>query len=532
VAGASYFHLATLVEKCWVWLDSANRYQFHELLRQFAAQQLAAFPNEERATHKRHSVYYLQWINERGPIMLRPSGREALGEVTAELQNVRQAWQWAAAQRDFAAIDRSYSHFWHCYWMTGRAQEGLALITQVLAQLEDAARDADTPLARRVLQRLTYQRGNQHYFLGDFPAAHQDYTLALALAEQLGDEGEIGRVLVSLGVVDGRRGRTTEAIDSLNRSLTHFRTAGDMDGFSDGLHELSMVYGMAGDFAQAIQMADEGLRLSRQIERLDWIAYAQDALGYFTFCQGDYDAAQAYYAAALENFRSLGHRIGAALALGGLGLVSWSTGDHIESIRLFEESLDICRQTGHRLHITSRLSILAQVAADLGDWKRARRYAEEGATLAAAIDSPDFGVHLLCCLAEARYRDGESVTACEALRAALGQARAAGFRPRLALVVLTYARLLMLRSEQLTSEAQKAHREQALCALTHLAQQPALWHIFRTQAGQLAQRVRDALPPDVAARAEAAGAAASLAELADEMAQRDFAELVATPAGA
>jgi predicted ATPase len=524
VAGASLLHLAVLVEKCWIWLDASGRYQFHELLRQYAARELATVPAEEEEARQRHSAYYLNFVSERGPVMLRRGEQVALNEVTEELENTRQAWLWAAAQRDFAAIDRSYPHFWRGYWMTGRAQEGLALINQVFAQLESAARDTGSPLASLVVLRLIYQRGNQHYFLGDVAAAQDDYMQALDIAIPLGDAGEISSALISLGIVNGRQGRIEAAIDCLTRSIAHAQAAGDTEGVADALHELSLVYGMAGDFPQAIRMVQESLRLSQQTERLDWIAWAIDALGYYTFCSGDYEASQDHYTASLAEFRSLGHQIGIALALGGLGLAAWAKGDHGEARRLCEEGLAICRQTGHRLHMTSRLSLLAQIAADMGDRGQARRYAEEGVALATAIGNPDFGVHLRCCLAEMLYGEGQAEQASEQLRTAFQAARAANLRPRLALVLLTYARLLLL-SEQLSATVRREQRARALRILAHLAQQPAQWYIFRTRAAQLAERLRAELPLDVAAGATAAGEAVDLDDLAAEIAQTDFAEL-------
>lgn len=57
VAGASAALLAALTDKSLVRLESGGRYQIHELLRQFAEQQLAARPAEAAQVRQAHSDY-------------------------------------------------------------------------------------------------------------------------------------------------------------------------------------------------------------------------------------------------------------------------------------------------------------------------------------------------------------------------------------------------------------------------------------------------------------------------------------------
>lgn len=64
VAGASLRTLAALVNKSLVRCDQTGRYNLHELLRQFADEQLAA-SNERTATHAVHGTYYLEFVAQR-----------------------------------------------------------------------------------------------------------------------------------------------------------------------------------------------------------------------------------------------------------------------------------------------------------------------------------------------------------------------------------------------------------------------------------------------------------------------------------
>ena len=80
-------------------MTQRGRYQIHELLRQFAAEQLAAQPAEAAATAQRHGHYYLAYLAARTERLVNSEQRQALNEVGEELENVRAAWLWACCFR-------------------------------------------------------------------------------------------------------------------------------------------------------------------------------------------------------------------------------------------------------------------------------------------------------------------------------------------------------------------------------------------------------------------------------------------------
>ncbi len=98
VAGATLRQLRTLVEKSWLHRTAENRYEIHELLRQYAAEQLQQTPAAAFLVHNRHCAHFAtalgQWAAElRGERQL-----AALAAVEADLDNARAAWNWAVAR--------------------------------------------------------------------------------------------------------------------------------------------------------------------------------------------------------------------------------------------------------------------------------------------------------------------------------------------------------------------------------------------------------------------------------------------------
>lgn len=70
VVGASLGLLASLVHKSLLRRIESGatrtpRYEVHELVRQFAAEQLATMPDEQATVEERHSAFYLTFVAER-----------------------------------------------------------------------------------------------------------------------------------------------------------------------------------------------------------------------------------------------------------------------------------------------------------------------------------------------------------------------------------------------------------------------------------------------------------------------------------
>ena len=56
--------LTSLVNKSFLHRDPSGRYDIHELLRQFAAEQLAALPETEAQARERHAFYYADFMTK------------------------------------------------------------------------------------------------------------------------------------------------------------------------------------------------------------------------------------------------------------------------------------------------------------------------------------------------------------------------------------------------------------------------------------------------------------------------------------
>lgn len=145
VTGASLPILSTLVDKSLLRLDGNGRYQIHELLRQYAAEQLSKNVDDDQQTHAAHAHFYIELLHQRSGDVVGGRQREALLEIRADLDNIRVAWLWAVAQGDADALQKGSESLGLYYQFLGGYQEGVTLFSQatevLLAQPPSEAAD-------------------------------------------------------------------------------------------------------------------------------------------------------------------------------------------------------------------------------------------------------------------------------------------------------------------------------------------------------------------------------------------------------
>jgi predicted ATPase/DNA-binding SARP family transcriptional activator len=103
VVGTNLRTLRTLINKSFVTLDAQNRYEIHELLRQYGEEELNAF---EADTNIRacHSHYYLSMVADLDADL----EGDRLDEIDAELENINSAWMWAIDHHEAALVAQAH----------------------------------------------------------------------------------------------------------------------------------------------------------------------------------------------------------------------------------------------------------------------------------------------------------------------------------------------------------------------------------------------------------------------------------------
>jgi predicted ATPase len=410
VVGASPFLLAALLDRGLLHLrmtvDGA-RYEMHELMRQFAVEQLSAAEEAERA-RRTHSAFYADLVQAQHESIQNRHYKSAVRIISSELDNIRAAWQWplaAIADRreipfaldalgQFVPTLAAYFSF-RALWQSGTEllQAAATQLDEFLAWLDDAAlADAReiAQSARFVMAQLRVRLAWFQVDLSDFAAVDRLATLALPVLREAEQAAETALLLAIWGRANLRRGIMNEAIEQLQESIDLFQQTGDKHGEAYALRSLAMVYSAEGDYSEARRVNRAALAAYEAIGYAPGVAQVLSNTGSTYGRDGDQKRALEYYQQALAVAETEEARQLIMMNTGNIGASQGRLGNHQMSLSYIQRSLRMAREIGNQRWVAANLQSLAEVHLTLHNLDDADRAATEGIALASGIDSrPD-----------------------------------------------------------------------------------------------------------------------------------------------
>lgn len=120
VTGASLQQLMVLVSKSFLHHDSkSGRLTFHELLRQYALEELRSDPRYSTSAHEAHASYYADFMDVRWQQLKGERQLTALAEIETDLENVRAAWKYYLEPFNPPQIWKFMYSLWFVHWVRG-----------------------------------------------------------------------------------------------------------------------------------------------------------------------------------------------------------------------------------------------------------------------------------------------------------------------------------------------------------------------------------------------------------------------------
>ncbi|MGP3920395.1 BTAD domain-containing putative transcriptional regulator [Nonomuraea sp. 10N515B] len=426
------------------------QYQFHDLIRVFARERLAAEEPSEarnvalarllggllslsRAAHRaEYGGDYLQ-INDVSPHWTLPD------DVVERL--VASPLRWFDRERHALVSGiRQAAHAglvelcWNLAVSTVTLFEARAYLddwreTHEIA-LEAVRRAGDV----RGHAAMLYSLGSLHLTERRFDDASASLGAAAALFEELSDRQGLALVLRNIASIDRMRGRYHNAAAKYEQALEIFRETGDLIAVAYVLHNMAHLRLEHNDFAQTRQLLTEALDLCRSFGSRRVEAQVLHRMGEMHL-RADDELADAVevFEQALAIVRDAGDPTGEAFALNGLGTAYLRLGDLVNADRTLRLASVQAGTVGERL-------VEARTSAELGRLELVRgRAAEAIEHIERAIDTlsglriPLQEVEALILLGEAHAAAGDDAARRRAASRAL--ALAEGMKPALTDVV-------------------------------------------------------------------------------------------------
>jgi DNA-binding SARP family transcriptional activator/predicted ATPase len=374
--------LSKLIGKSFIQYDRVHdRYQIHELLRQFGSEKLAADAAQEAAIRDRHCAYHAAALERWGEALKGPQQTRALAEIEAESENARAAWHWAVERGQVERMGQALEGLCLFYVRRGRFQEGESACRQAIERL-------NTTVSERGLRLLARTLGWQSVF---------SHSLGrVELAEGALQQGQEILEQPRLSGLDTRQEKAflwrqmarmihfssaKEARQLLEQSLALYAEVGDRWSMANVLDELGSAAELVGAYSEAQSLCQESLGLRRALEDQEGIAYSLLRLGTISRFQGEVEDAERFIRESLVISRELGDRDMVAQGLYRLGLVLVQRGMFAEAHPLLDESVAICEDLAHHRALAWMNLTLGEAEAHLGWYPAARSHGQRGSTL-------------------------------------------------------------------------------------------------------------------------------------------------------
>jgi predicted ATPase len=330
VADADMRNLRKLANKALVQVSPEGRHDIHNLLRQFAAQKLAA-SGEQPQIQARHAAFFIDFMAQRKQDIYGSRQLEALQLIDPDFKNVRSTWHFIVDHQQWDELPKFLHSFWFYCDVRSRGQKAVELLEQGVVALQQQPVSDTTELA-------------------------------------------LGRVLARLGWFYNDIGFAERAATTCDEAIALLRQHDSTEDLVAALYGRQKLAGFLDQAEVALSTSHEGLALARAIGDKSWEGHFLLGLGWASIVSADLAAALHYAEEGLTILEAVGNRWGIGLAYALLGRIKTDQHDYEEAQRWFEKGLVLSETFGHLYGIAANHTRQSRIALSLHNYPAARTH--------------------------------------------------------------------------------------------------------------------------------------------------------------
>ncbi len=463
VAGATLSNLSTLVNRTLLRRTAAGRYDLHELVRQYSADQLASDPPAKRAAQERHYHFYFSLVEAAEKELKGRNQLEWLGRLEQEQDNLRVALEWVLESdasrhgngEQVLELSAALRWFWR---MRGHFHDGRDWL---LAALQRSPEGCTAARAKALLGISLIENA-----LGELGVAQAPAEESLSIFKELGDQEGLAEALIVAGINLLWQGETALGYARTREALEINRIAGDRWGEAHALYRLgAFLADYTGDPAGKV-MLEESASILEDLGEKYLYTSVLISLGIVEMSLGNYAVARQLFERGLAATREIRHPWGIADALTNLGCLLRIQGEYAAAQDRFKESFQVYRDQGRNVWETDVLCAMTENDISQGDFPSAHFHIQSAANRLG--ESENKWLHVLVSYFQGllAYYEGNFEQAVKVLEETSLLAREGQFKPDLARAIMTLARARLKLGEanlasELLSQSLVIYRENA-----------------------------------------------------------------------
>ncbi len=364
--------------------SAEQRYEIHAVLREFAAEKLAESVGEREKVRGRYGRYYTQMLHDLQSKWQNSHHATSTQTITAELDNIRAAWDWMLVTKNLTALDQAISSFYLFLWATGRHIEGESRFKQAAEVVTEGDQNS------LLLARLQCRQAEFAYLMGQTVKAETLFHTILPTLRHSKEWGELAEALGGMTRLKYATADFEQALAYAKECLNLYRREEDGVGVALGLNMAATILcDTAADYEQAIPLYEESLAICREIGNQNGIARALVNLGSIAHAKDNREEAQQFYTASLPIYRQMGYAHGIGTALSMLGALARVQNNYSSAIQYLEESIDLARDTNDHFKLAVGLRELGETYRQMGKLELAKRQLCSALTLTQTLGATD-----------------------------------------------------------------------------------------------------------------------------------------------
>ncbi|MGB1288875.1 MAG: hypothetical protein ACPG7F_20245, partial [Aggregatilineales bacterium] len=346
ITGVSLPVLTALVEKSFIRHDaSLQRYDMHELLRQYAEEKLQQMFVYQKQILDRHCVYYTDLLHHEERNIIR--GKQA--HLLPDLDNFRMAWRQAITYQKVESLQRAAGGLlwvYHFQNMSDEAEQVFRLAETMLSELPQTDDNRfSTGMIRMIRCWFTAR-------LGKLTHIKQDMASALAHWEGLEERPEmvmpLGRAMMNMmGLAD-----FDAALTFTDRVLTLTRRYDDRFTQAIALTTRAVIImNHQGHLDEVQHLLHEAIAIDREIDFGLNARWSEQLLAHITALQGYHRSAITHMEASIAYARMSSVKFSRSHDLYLMGLLYLELEEDTKARACFEECIEIANQLRNKVGI-------------------------------------------------------------------------------------------------------------------------------------------------------------------------------------
>lgn len=352
ITGMSARTLLELTNKSWIQPQKNGRYQIHELLRQFAYENLESEPVTFEQVMDGYCAYYARHLSTLLEALKGRDQSRFFDEIELEYENIMTAWAWQVRKNRYESVVNDFLTALFFYSeIRGKSLEFMSLCGDLLERLKKAPQAPGrikSEIILRTTQGAFWADGHPiryEFFDGIYPIYQEGIHKAWTLAQDNVQLHELGLWGILLAYIYGHIIQPGAAIERLKEAIPHFRDENELWELANAkLHLARLLLPLEGANGQSTneevsQNLTEALELFEQIGDISNCGQTLRQMGNLKMKEQDLHEAIRLWKAARANLLSVDVNEWAAASS-----IKWQIGDAYIQLGNFEQAFECFRE--------------------------------------------------------------------------------------------------------------------------------------------------------------------------------------------